>query len=55
MGKYKLLLKHKDPENNISIICDNAQEALHCKRQAIKQGYEVEVKRLNEEENTKKV
>ena len=55
MGKYKLLLNHKDPENNISIICDNAQEALHYKRQAIKQGYEVEVKRLNEEENTKKV
>lgn len=55
MGKYKLLLKHKDPENNISIICDNAQEALHYKRQAIKQGYEVEVRRLHEEENTKKV
>lgn len=55
MGKYKLLLKHKDPENNISIICDNAQEALHYKRQAIKQGHEVEVKRLYEEENTKKV
>lgn len=55
MAKYKLLLKHNEPENNISIICDNAQEALHYKRQAIKQGYEVEVKRLNEEEDTKKV
>ena len=55
MGKYKLLLKHKDPANNISITCDNAQEALHYKRKAVKQGYEVEVRRLHEEENTKKV
>ena len=55
MGKYKLLLKHKDPENNISITCHNAQEALHYKRKAVKQGYEVEVRRLNEEEDTKKV
>lgn len=55
MARYKLLLKHKDPENNISIICANAEEALHYKRKATRQGYEVEVKRLHEEENTKKV
>ncbi len=55
MARYKLLLKHKDPANNISITCDNAQEALHYKRKAVKKGYEVEVKRLHEEENTKKV
>ena len=55
MARYKLLLKHKDPVNNISITCDNAQEALHYKRKAVKQGYEVEVRRLHEEENTKKV
>ena len=55
MARYKLLLKHKDPEYYISIICANAEEALQYKRKATRQGYEVEVKRLHEEENTKKV
>ena len=56
MAMYKLLLKHKDlPSCSFFFTCYNAQEALHYKRKAVKQGYEVEVRRLHEEENTKKV
>lgn len=56
MAMYRLILKHKDlPSCSFPITCYNAQEALHYKRKAVKQGYDVEVRRLNEEEDTKKV
>lgn len=48
MSKYILMLRHKTPGNNMKLECSTAQEAAAYKRKAIKQGYQVEVKKEGE-------
>ncbi len=46
MSNYILHLNAKDPKNNITLRCDNAQEAVEYKYKAKKQGYRVTIRRV---------
>jgi len=46
MSKYILELRDKDPQNDIEIECNTAQDAARYKRKAINQGYKVEIRRV---------
>lgn len=45
MSKYILELRDKDPQNDIEIECNTAQEATEYKNKAIEQGYKVAVRK----------
>ena len=45
MSKYILELRDKDPQNDMELECNTAQEATEYKRKAIEQGYEVKVRK----------
>lgn len=48
MSKYIMELRDKDPQNDIELECETAQEVLHWKHKAEDQGYKVTVRREKE-------
>ena len=45
MSKYILEIRDKDPQNDIELEYNTAQEATDYKNKAIEQGYEVKVRK----------